>query len=121
MAAASNFRIKRFEDFWLYYLKEHAKPATRALHYAGTLLATLALAGFVLTGNLWLLLAYPLLGYGFAWIGHFFVEKNKPATFRYPFWSYLCDYRMAWRWLSGRLAEDLKRAGVGESPGESRR
>jgi hypothetical protein len=111
----SNRRIERFEDFWPHYLQEHARPLTRALHYVGTGLATLALIGFVVTGNLWLLLAYPLLGYGFAWVAHFLVEKNRPATFTYPLWSYVCDYRMVWHWLTGRLADDLKRAGVGES------
>jgi hypothetical protein len=110
-----NKRIESFADFWPYYLQEHAKPLTRAFHYVGTGLSSLALLGFVLTGNLWLLLAYPVTGYGLAWVGHFFVEKNKPATFTYPFWSLLCDYRMVFRWLIGRLAQDLERAGVTES------
>lgn len=115
MATPSNRRIASFADFWPYYLQEHAKPETRALHYAGTIAATASLAAFVLTGNFWLLLAYPVLGYGFAWAAHFFVEKNRPATFTYPLWSYLCDYRMLYRWASGRLCEDLVRAGVDES------
>jgi hypothetical protein len=111
----SDRRIETIEAFWPYYLQEHAKPLTRALHYTGTLLATFSLLGFFLTGDLRLLLAFPVLGYGFAWAAHFFVEKNRPATFTYPLWSLLCDYRMAFSWLTGHIAEDLERAGVNES------
>lgn len=103
--------ITHYRDFWPYYLQEHAKPATRRLHYAGTALTFLFLALAVQSGGWWWL-ALPLAGYGFAWAAHFGVEKNRPATFTYPLWSLLSDYRMFFLWLTGRLAPHLKRAGV---------
>ena len=104
--------IRSFADFWPYYLREHSKPATRALHYAGTSIGVgLALWG-VATGRWWLLLGLPLAGYAFAWLGHFGVEKNRPATFTYPLWSMASDFRMWGLWLTGGLRAELERAGV---------
>lgn len=103
--------ITRYADFWLHYLREHAKPATRRLHYAGTALTFVALA-LAVTLNSWWFVAIPLAGYGFAWGAHFGVEKNRPATFTYPLWSLASDYRMFFLWLSGRLGPHLRRAGV---------
>ncbi|MGC9953201.1 MAG: DUF962 domain-containing protein [Rhizomicrobium sp.] len=112
--AEPNRRIETFEDFWPTYLQEHAKPRTRALHYWGTGLATLAMVAFVVTGDPRILLAVPVAGYGPAWIAHFFIEKNRPATFTYPFWSLAGDFRMAFSWLTGHIAEDLEGAGVAD-------
>ena len=103
--------ITRYHDFWPHYLREHAKPRTRALHYAGTALTFVALAAGLLLDSWWLL-AIPLAGYGFAWGAHFGVEKNRPATFTYPLWSLGSDYRMFFLWLTGRLGPHLKAAGV---------
>ncbi len=103
--------ITRYADFWPYYLREHAKPQTRALHYAGTALTFVALAAGIVW-SAWWLLAIPLAGYGFAWGAHFGVEKNRPATFTYPLWSLGSDYRMFFLWLTGRLGPHLKQAGV---------
>ncbi|WP_423601930.1 Mpo1-like protein [Sphingomonas sp. MS122] len=103
--------ITRYAEFWLYYLREHAKAETRALHYAGTALTFAALAAGIWLSTWWLL-AIPLAGYGFAWAAHFGVEKNRPATFTYPLWSLASDYRMFFLWLSGRLGPHLQRAGV---------
>jgi len=110
----TNHPIDTFDDFWRFYLREHAKPQTRALHYAGTGLALAGILGFIVTGNVWILLGVPVAGYGPAWIAHFFVEKNRPATFTYPLWSLVGDFRMAFSWLTGHIAEDLADAGVGE-------
>lgn len=101
-----------FAKFWPYYLREHSRRRTRTLHYIGTtLVVALALAA-LLSGSWLLLLALPVAGYFFAWIAHFTVEKNRPATFTYPLWSLAADFKMWWLWLTGRLRPELDRAGV---------
>lgn len=92
-----------FDDFWTFYVGEHRQPLTRALHFVGTtaVLGTLAVA--VLKRRPTLLPWLPLVGYGPAWLGHFLVEKNKPATFRYPWLSLRADFVMWGRMLSGDM------------------
>jgi len=101
-----------FSAFWPYYLREHAKPATRAWHYVGSALAIGVLIYALATQNWWLLLAVPVSGYFFAWVSHAFVEHNKPATFTYPLWSLISDYKMFGLFLIGRLGPELDAAGV---------
>lgn len=101
-----------FDAFWLYYLREHSRPQTRALHYLGTTLVVAIAIVAILRGPLWMLLLMPVAGYFFAWVGHFGVEKNRPATFTYPLWSLQADFKMWWLWLTGRLGPELERAGV---------
>lgn len=105
-----------FAEFWPFYLREHSKSQTRALHYIGTTLVV-AIALFALwtgftTGNFWWLIGMPLAGYFFAWLAHFTVEKNRPATFTYPLWSLISDFKMWWLWLTRRLGPELEKAGV---------
>ena len=96
-------RLKTFEEFWPFYVSQHRLPMTRALHFAGTTMVLGALAAAaVLRSPAWLLVA-PVLGYGPAWIGHFFFERNRPATFTYPLWSLRGDLRMWWRMLTGKM------------------
>ncbi len=103
---------KSFPEFWPFYLRQHSKPRTRALHYAGTTLVVLIAAAAAATGNWWLLIALPIAGYGFAWASHAMVERNRPATFTYPAWSLRADFRMWWLWLTGRIGRELAAAGV---------
>jgi len=96
-------RIQSFKEFYPYYLSEHSKKGTRIWHYIGiTVFFALLIGGFIL-GQYMLFFGLPLAGYGCAWIGHFFVEKNKPATFQYPLWSLTSDFVMYFQWLSRRL------------------
>ncbi|MEW4447325.1 DUF962 domain-containing protein [Qipengyuania sp. JC766] len=101
-----------FAEFWPFYLREHSRPQTRALHYIGTTLVVGIAIFALLTQRWWWLLALPLAGYFFAWIAHFTVEKNRPATFTYPLWSLAADFRMWFLWLTGRLGPELGKAGV---------
>ena len=103
-------KIANFADFWPYYLREHSRPATRALHYIGTSVVVALAAYAILTGRWLLFLAIPVAGYFFAWAGHFGIEKNRPATFTYPLWSLAADFKMWWLWLTGRLGPELDRA-----------
>lgn len=102
--------ISSFSQFWPYYLREHSKPATRALHYVGTTLVVAIAVSSAVAGRWAWLLAIPLAGYGFAWLAHFGVERNRPATFTYPLWSLAADFRMWWLWLTGRLQPELNKA-----------
>jgi hypothetical protein len=94
--------FKNFQDFYPYYLGEHSDRSCRRLHFVGTGLVIITL-GFVLaTGRYGLLWTLPVLGYGFAWAGHYFFEKNKPATFKHPLYSLIGDFVMFRDILTGR-------------------
>ncbi len=99
-----------YAEFWHVYLRAHTKPLTRALHYFGTTLGLLAL--LAATQDWRFLIAAPLIGYAFAWTGHFAVEGNKPATFGHPLWSLYSDLRMLVLFLTCRLRAHLDRAGI---------
>jgi hypothetical protein len=103
-----NQQLRSFGEFWPYYVSQHRHPTNRALHFLGTSLALAALAAALRLGPLWLV-ALPLAGYGPAWVGHFFFERNKPATFQYPLWSLLADFRMYGLTWAGRMAAEVER------------
>ncbi|QPQ54489.1 DUF962 domain-containing protein [Allosphingosinicella flava] len=105
-------RYTSFKAFWPFYLREHARPATRGLHYAGTSFVILLASAAIVTGEWRLLLVMPLAGYAFAWASHAILERNRPATFTYPLWSLMADFKMWWLWLTGRLGPELDAAGV---------
>lgn len=96
-------RFATFADFYPYYLSEHANRTCRRLHFVGTTIGLGLLLSAVVTLNPWYLLAGLVCGYAFAWIGHAFFEKNRPATFTYPFYSFMGDWVM-WRdILAGKM------------------
>jgi hypothetical protein len=95
---------KTFSDFYPFYLREHANLTCRKLHFIGTCGVIALLLLFFFTGNLVILAALPVIGYGFAWAGHILFEKNRPATFKYPFFSLLGDFRMFWDILTGKIS-----------------
>lgn len=92
-----------FAEFYPFYLSEHANDTSRRLHYIGSLLVLSILAYALVTQSWSWLIALPLAGYGFAWVGHFFFEKNRPATFKYPLYSFLGDWVMLKDALTGRI------------------
>jgi len=92
-----------FSDFYPYYLSEHSDRTCRRLHFVGSSLVIGCIVMLVRTGSPWWLLAALFCGYGFAWVGHFFFEKNKPATFKYPFYSFLGDWVMYKDMLTGKI------------------
>lgn len=96
-------QFKSFADFWPYYLGEHSKSATRLLHCIGTFTAIGFLIFVIAIGKWWLFPVAFVLGYAFAWAGHFFIEKNRPATFNHPLWSFMGDWKMLALMLTGRL------------------
>ncbi len=100
-------RIESFEEFWPFYVGEHRKKLTRQFHFAGTSLAVGCLALGLVTKNRWLLLSAPVLGYGPAWFSHFFIEKNRPATFSYPAWSLAADFVMWGKMLAGTMDDEV--------------
>jgi hypothetical protein len=100
--------FRSFSEFYPYYLSEHQNPVCRLLHYIGSTLVLLILATLAVTGlwsYWWLML---LAGYGFAWLGHFKFEHNKPATFKYPFYSLAADWVMYKDFLTGQLEKKLQ-------------
>ena len=103
-------KYKSFWSFYPYYLTEHGDIKNRTLHFIGTagLLIILALAIFL--QKWWMLALIPVCGYGFAWFGHFFIEKNKPATFTYPLYSLGSDFVMFWHILTGQINKKLEEA-----------
>ena len=109
MGAGAHPRLKSYDEFWPFYVAQHLHPTNRALHFVGTTLVLAAVAAGVVVSPsfLW---AAPIAGYGFAWAGHFFFEKNRPATFTYPLWSLRGDFRMYRKTLLGQMGGEIQRA-----------
>jgi hypothetical protein len=95
-------RYETFAEFYPFYLSEHKHPISRRLHFIGTGLVFVLLLFALLYGHWWLWLGIPLVGYGFAWVGHYFFERNKPATFQYPLYSLRSDFKLFFEILSGK-------------------
>jgi hypothetical protein len=99
-----------FEDFWPAYVRAHSKGTTRVAHCVGTLLGWGILLAAIVKREWWLIALALLVPYALAWISHFLVEHNKPATFEHPLWSWLADHRMAGLMVAGRMGAEVKRA-----------
>jgi hypothetical protein len=102
-------RIQSFAEFWPYYVGEHRSPVCRGLHYFGTGMALATIVTAIVTRTPWLLPLSLVLGYGPAWVGHFFVEHNRPATFQYPLWSLRSDFKMLALALRGKMGDEVVR------------
>ncbi len=101
--------IQSFEEFWPFYVGEHARKATRLLHFAGTTVAgATALAALVLRRPSLVPIAL-VAGYGPAWFSHFFIEKNRPASFKYPLWSLAADWVMWSKIIQGTMDAEVER------------
>ncbi|PHR70990.1 MAG: hypothetical protein COA67_07265 [Lutibacter sp.] len=101
-------RIKTYQEFYKFYLSEHQNKTSRLLHVIGTTIVFALTFTAIYHRNFKLLWLVPLAGYGFAWVGHFFFEKNKPATFQYPLWSLKSDFKMYFDILSGKIGINSK-------------
>lgn len=99
-------RIKTYNEFYKFYLTEHQNKTSRMLHFIGTFLVFILAGLFVYFGGGWKWFFVPLVGYGFAWVGHYFFEKNKPATFKYPLWSLISDFKLFFEILFGKKTFD---------------
>ena len=102
-SAAQLAGARTFAEFYPLYLAEHRQPRNRRLHFIGSTLALICLFFLLFTGDLWWLPAAVVCGYAFAWVGHFFVERNRPATFKRPLFSLMGDWVMWWQMLTRRL------------------
>ena len=92
-----------FRDFYPFYLSEHRNATSRKLHFAGSAIVLAIAVAAIATRQWWALWLMPVAGYGFAWVGHFAFEKNRPATFKHPFYSLMGDWVMFWQLLTGRI------------------
>lgn len=102
-------RFTSFAEFWPFYVAQHMNATNRALHFVGTTGVLACAAATFFSSPLWLLAA-PVAGYGFAWVGHFVFERNKPATFTHPLWSLRGDFRMYRLMWLGRMDPEVRRA-----------
>lgn len=101
-------KFNSLKEFYPYYLTEHSNSTSRVLHFIGTGLLFVLLFLGIYTHNSWYFIALPIVGYGFAWVGHFFFEKNKPATFKHPFYSLASDFILFFDLLTGKQSFTIK-------------
>jgi hypothetical protein len=98
-----------YAEFWDFYVSEHSKPITRRLHFAGTGLGIVMLVWLIGRGTWYYFPVCLAVGYAFAWFAHFAVEKNRPASFRYPIWSFISDYKMMYFMMWGKMDAEVER------------
>jgi hypothetical protein len=100
---------RNFAEFWPTYVRAHSQTGTRLMHFTGTALGWTLLVAAIVLRNPWLVLVALVVGYAFAWVSHFFVEHNKPATFGHPGWSWLADQKMVLLMLVGKMDDEVRR------------
>src|ERR1043165_3137277 len=100
-------KIKTLEEFWPFYLSQHRGTRNRDMHFVGTSLVIIFFFAALVFQNYWYLVMMPLVGYFFAWVGHFIFAKNRPATFQYPFYSLYSDFKMYFYWIAGKLPAEF--------------
>ncbi len=105
--------IRSFEDFWPFYVSQHRRHGTRVTHFLGTTIGLLCLARAVVAVEALFVLWGLVAAYGLAWAGHYFIEKNRPATFTYPFWSFVGDLKMYGLMWRGKMTAEVERLGYG--------
>ena len=103
-------KYKTLKEFYPYYLTEHSDVTCRRLHYTGTTLLFVIIAVSIFTGNYAFMFLLPVVGYGFAWLGHYKFERNKPATFQYPLYSLASDFIMYYHFLTGQVGQKVEDA-----------
>ncbi len=101
--------FRTYDEFFAFYVQQHSKLSNRLMHLAGTMLGIATVVAAFVLGHPWYALLFFPVAYGFAWTGHFGIEKNVPATFGHPFWSFISDFRMLYLMLTGRLDPWLHR------------
>jgi hypothetical protein len=106
----SKTQFSSYDEFFAFYLRAHSHRTNRLLHCCGTILGLAVLIGAIVLGHYWFALLWPVIGYGFAWFGHFVIEGNKPATFGHPWWSFISDFRMVWLIFTGQLGKWMEKA-----------
>lgn len=102
-------RITNYAEFWDFYVGEHSQPLTRYFHFVGTTLSMVCLVWLIWRGTWFYFPLCLVIGYAFAWFSHFFIEKNQPATFKYPVWSFISDYVMVFYMLTGKMNSEVRR------------
>ena len=110
----SEKRYQSFSEFWPFYVREHSRAGTRLLHLIGIATGLTTMIYFIATGRWYLFLLGLIPGYASAWLGHLLIEHNKPATFEYPLWSFMGDYKMVALMLTGRIGDELRKAERGQ-------
>ena len=98
-----------YTEFWDFYVSEHSLPLTRLLHFVGTTFGIALLVFFIARGQWYFFPMFFVVGYAFAWFAHFVIEKNKPASFRFPFWSFISDFKMIFYMITGRMRAEVER------------
>ena len=111
----------RFAEFWPEYVRAHSRPATRVVHLIGTLLGWMIVGAAIAERTWWLVLLALVVSYGLAWVSHFFVEHNMPATFEHPLYSWWADQKMMFLMVIGKMSNEVRKYAVAESVEELKR